>query len=259
VYAQTLLLDEDEQINPFDEESAVRLADRMNAMMEAADAEADTPRKRRAVEFFLMSIVSGVFSLSMVLFLAACAGYYPAMLEAGAIDIVLAKPIDRLRVFLGKYVGGLALYAAAIAITYALIFMGVGLRTGVWHLGIFLVMPMQVFAAAVLYAVLAALGVVSRSSTLCLVVGLFFYVVVDGIVAGLVGMQQMGAFVDFPALEKVSVMLRWGMPNFGLLKSNAAASVLNIPVMQWQPFLVAAAWLLAAIGFGYWRFSRTDY
>lgn len=259
VYAQTLLLDEDERINPFDEESAVRMADRMNAMMEAADAEADTPRLRRGVEFFLMSIVSGVFSLSMLLFLAACSGYYPAMLEAGAVDIVLAKPIDRMRVFLGKYVGGLALYAAAIAVTYLIIFVGVGLRTGVWHLAIFLVMPMQVFAAGVLYAILAALGVVSRSSTLCLVVGLFFYVVVDGIVSGLVAMQQMGAFVDFPALENVSVMLRWGMPNFGLLKANAAASVLNIPVMEWQPFLVATAWLLAALGFGYWRFSRTDY
>jgi ABC-type transport system involved in multi-copper enzyme maturation permease subunit len=206
-----------------------------------------------------MSLVGGIFSLSMILFLAACAGYYPAMLEAGAIDIVLAKPIDRLRVFLGKYVGGLALYAAAIAVTYLILFVGIGMRTGVWHAGIFLVMPLQIVAAAVLYAILAALGVVSRSSTLCLVVGLAFYLVIDMIVGALITFEQMGAFTELPALEKISVVLRYTLPNFGMLKANAAASVLNIPVMQWQPFVVAAAWLVGALAFGYWRFSRTDY
>ncbi len=259
VYAQTLLLEQDERLDPFDEESAVRMAERMNAMMEAADAEADTPRLRRGVEFFLMSLASGIFSLSMILFLAACSGYYPAMLEAGAIDIVLAKPIDRLRIFLGKYVGGLALYTAAITITYAILFVGVGFRTGVWHAGIFLVLPLQVLAAAVLYAILAALGVVSRSSTLCLVVGLGFYIVVDMIVGALITFQQMGAFAEWPLLEKVTMVMRYTLPNFGVMKANASASVLNIPIMEWQPFLVAAAWLLGALAFGYWRFSRTDY
>jgi ABC-type transport system involved in multi-copper enzyme maturation permease subunit len=259
VYAQTLLLDDSERINPFDEESAVRMADKMNAMMEAAEAEADTPKLNRGVEFLLMTIASGIFTISMILFLAACAGYYPAMLEAGAVDIVLAKPIDRLRVFLGKYVGGLALYSAAIAVTYLIVFVGVGIRTGVWHGGIFFVMPMQIFAAGVLYAILAALGVVSRSSTLCLVVGLAFYIVIDMIVGALVTFQQMGAFAEWPLIENVAVAMRWGLPNFGILKANAAASVLNIPLMEWQPFLVAAVWLLGALAFGYWRFRRTDY
>ena len=258
-YAQTLLLDETEQINPFDEESAIRLADRMNAMMEAADAEADTPLLRRGVEVFLMGIATGIFTISMILFLAACAGYYPAMLEAGAIDIVLAKPIDRFKIFMGKYVGGLALYAAAIALTYFIVFVGVGIRTGVWHLGVFLVMPLQVFCAAVLYAILAALGVVSRSSTLCLVVGLAFYLVVDMIVSTLVQLQQIGAFAELPLIENVTKVMRYTLPAFGILKANASASVLNIPVMQWEPFLVAAAWLVGMLAFGYWRFSRTDY
>lgn len=258
-YAQTLLLDDSERIDLFNEESPTRLADRMNAMMEAADAEADTPKVRRAVEMWLAGIAGVTMTISLSLFLAACAGYYPAMLESGAIDIVLAKPIDRFKIFMGKYIGGLALYAAAIALTYFLIFVGLGIRTGVWHLGLFLVMPLQLFCAGVLYAILAALGVISRSSTLCLIVGLVFYLVVDSILAGLLGMQQLGAFADLPMMESVMTAMRYTLPSFGILQGNASASVLNIPVMQWQPFLVAAAWLIGMLAFGYWRFSRTDY
>lgn len=259
VYAQTLLVEAEDRVDPFDPEAAVRMAERMEAMGQAADAEADTPRLRRGVEFLLMTVASGVFSISMILFLAACAGYFPAMLEAGAIDIVLAKPVDRLRIFLAKYAGGLALYAAAIAATYLLVFVGVGVRTGVWHAGLFLVLPLQIFSAAVLYAILAALGVSTRSSTLCLVVGLAFYLVVDMVVGLVIQFGQLGVFEELPALARFAEILRWTLPNFGLLKTNAAASVLNIPVMEWQPFLVAAAWLVLSLAVGWWRFARADY
>ena len=221
--------------------------------------EANTPLDRRAMEVILSTVVGGIFTVSMLLFLAASAGYVPAMLESGAIDIVLAKPIDRLRIYLGKYAGGLALYSAAIGLTYFVIFVGIGFRTGVWVPSIFLVMPLQILAAAVLYAIIGALGVVSRSSTLCLLVGLLFYVVVDFLVGVFVEAAKFGVFSNYPTIESAGELLRVTFPNFTLLKANAAASVLNIPLMDWQPFLVAFAWMVISVGFGYWRFSRTDY
>ena len=259
IYAQTLMLQGDAPIDPFDSGSAQEQSEAMEAAMRAAEAEADTPYAQRSVEVILFAVASAVFSLSMILFLAASSGYVPAMLEAGAIDVVLARPIDRLRIYLGKYLGGLALYSAAIAVTYLLIYVGLGLRTGVWASRVFLVMPLQIFSAAVLFVIIAALGVVSRSSTLCLVVGLLFYLVVDSIVGTLIQMQRMQLFTDIGWLDGLVQAMRATLPNFGLLKENATASVLNIPLMEWQPFAVAFAWLLLALGFGYWRFAKTDY
>ncbi len=257
LYAQALLLESDEPMDPFgmDEEAF----ERQQKAFEEADAQADVPRDRRVVEVIVNFVASMIFTVSMLLFLAASAGYVPNMLESGAIDIVLAKPVDRLRIWLGKYAGGLALYGAAIAASYAIIFVGLGLHTGVWVWRIFLVMPLQIFCAAVLYAIIAALGVVSRSSTLCLVVGLGFYLVVDSVVGSLIQFAQMGLLADWPWLENVGKAMRLTLPNFGLLKANATASVLQMPIMDWQPFLVALVWLVLALAFGYWRFSRTDY
>jgi ABC-type transport system involved in multi-copper enzyme maturation permease subunit len=256
IYAQSLVLESGAPLDPFsiDPETAER---QMEALQQAEAT--NTPLDRRAVEVFLYFIASAIFTVSMLMFLAASAGYIPNMLESGAIDIVLAKPVDRLQIWLGKYVGGLALYAAAIGAAYFIIFVGVGIHTGVWVGRIFLVMPLQVFSAAVLFAIIAALGVVSRSSTLCLVVGLLFYLVIDSVIGSLIGAERMGLLRDWPALESVGRIMRYTLPNFGMLKENATASVLQMPLVQWEPFLVALAWLLATLGLGYWRFSKTDY
>ena len=257
IYAQALLLESDEPMDPFGmDEADIK---RQTEAFEKAEAQAQTSRARRVVEVIVYFVASMIFTVSMLLFLAASAGYVPNMLEAGAIDIVLAKPVDRLRIWLGKYVGGLALYAAAIAACYAIIFIGVGIHTGVWVGRIFLVMPLQVFCAGVLYAIIAALGVVSRSSTLCLVVGLAFYLVVDSIVGSLIQAEQMGLLSNWPWIETIGKIMRLTLPNFGVLKANATASVMQMPLMEWQPFLVALVWLVGALAFGWWRFARTDY
>ena len=257
VYAQSVMLETGEPMDPFgiDDEQAKKFQD----AFKEADAQVDVPYDRRAVEVLLNGVAAGIFTVSMLLFLAACSGYFPNMLESGAIDIVLAKPVDRLRIYLSKFAGGLALYTAAIAAVYFLIFVGVGLHTGVWVGRLFFVMPLQVFCAAVLFSIIAALGVVSRSSTLCVIVGLVFYLVIDTLIGILIGAQQTGFLSGLDGLDKAANILRYTFPNFGVLKANATSSVLNIPLLQWEPFVVALAWLLAALGFGYWRFNATDY
>lgn len=222
------------------------------------DAEA-TPAIRRGVEMVVFTFSGMAFTLSMLLFIGACSGYFPHMLESGGIDMVLSKPLDRLRVFLGKYLGGLGLYSAAIAGTYLIVFVGLGLRTGVWHPGIFFPMPLQIFAAGVLFAILATFGVFFRNSTLCLVVGLTLYLLVDSVVGGIISLNRANIFSAWPTIESVADTIETVLPNFGLLKTNATASVLSFPSMEAKPLLVAAAWLLGSLGIGYWKFSRTDY
>lgn len=258
IYVQTLLIDGGQAPDLLDPEAAEESRDAFEEAAQKVEAM-DVPMDQRAVESMLSLLTSFVFTLSMLLFLAACSGYYPNMLEAGAVDIVLARPVDRLRIFLGKYVGGLALYGAAILALYVFVYIGVGLRTGVWAWRLFLAIPLQIFSAGVLYAILAALGVIKRSATLCMVVGLLFYLVVDSVVGGLIQAQRMGMFAEMPWMDGIAGTMRATLPNFDLLKANATASVLNMPLMEWQPFLVASAWLLLALGIGYWRFSKTDY
>jgi ABC-type transport system involved in multi-copper enzyme maturation permease subunit len=253
IYASTLLLqyeDVDEQPDPFSESGQQLQKD----LFEVANEAARTDPKRRGVEVLLFGVATIVFSLSMMLFIAAASGYFPAMLEAGAVDIVLAKPLERWKIYLGKYIGGLALYTVAVGSTYMLVFLGIGVRTGVWHGALALVLPLQVFAAATLFALLALLGVVSRSSTLCMILGYAYYIVVDSIVS----LLTMFPFqVDW--MQSLQKFLRAFVPNFDQIKSAATYSVINVPAIDWQPISVAASWLVLSLALGYAKFRRTDY
>ncbi|EDM81849.1 hypothetical protein PPSIR1_05263 [Plesiocystis pacifica SIR-1] len=254
-YAQSIMLnrdedDEGEPLDPFSPEGQA-LQEEMERIEELVE---DTPHKQRAVEALISAVSGMVFTISMLLFIAAASGYFPSMLDAGAIDIVLAKPVERWKVYLGKYLGGLALFASALFACYTLMFLGLGIRTGVWAMDVFLVMPLQLLAAATLFALLALIGVITRSTNLCMILGFVYYLVVDSVL-------QILAIIPFEVewLETVQKIIRYGIPNFGMLKTAAQISPINAPAVPWEQVGVAAVWIVLSTAVGYWRFRSTDY
>jgi len=217
------------------------------------------PEYQRAVEYYIHFVVGGMFKLTMLLFIAACAGYFPAMLGSGAVDIVMSKPLSRLKIYCGKYVGGIFLYTAAIVAFNTLLFFGIGMRTGIWHARIFYSIPLLVFSAMVLYAMLALVGTISKSSTMALVTGYLFYIVLDSIVGALLNIKPQLVQLDWESVAGFITTLGYVLPNFGMMNDMALASLLNAPVFQATPFIVALVWLLACLGLGYWVFERRDY
>ncbi len=237
-----------------------RFAREQQQARDAAVARATSlPEYQRAVEYYVRLVISFMFRITMLLFIAACAGYFPAMLTSGAVDIVLSKPLSRLQIYASKYVGGIFLYAVAIAAFCVLLYVGVGVRTGVFHLRIFYGIPLLMFSAMVLYAILALIGTVSRSATLALVLGYALYVVVDSLISAALTAQPLLEAAGWHSLAATIDVVRHVLPNFGLMNDMALASLLNVPRFEFTPFAVALVWLFGCLGLGYWIFKRRDY
>lgn len=103
-----------------------------------------------------------------ILALISTAGMIPEMVSGGAIELVLSKPVSRLRLFLTKYVAGLlfvALQAAVFAVGAILL---VGIRGGVWDLRPLLAIPLIVLFFSYLFCVCAFVGMLTRSTLLAL-------------------------------------------------------------------------------------------
>lgn len=226
---------------------------------EAVNAASSIPTYQRSVEYYVNVVVSLMFTVSLLLFIAASAGYFPALLTSGAVDIVLSKPISRLKIFSGKYLGGMVLYAGAIFVFMVLLYVGIGVRTGIWHARIFLSMPLLIFIALVLYAVLALIGTWSKSATMALVLGYVLYLVVDSLLGVLLDFQPVFQELGWESVDQFCSFLRFVTPNFGIMKDIAVASILNVPSLQITPFVVAVVWLFACLGGGYWIFARRDF
>ncbi|MCA9626135.1 MAG: ABC transporter permease subunit [Myxococcales bacterium] len=217
-------------------------------------------RLDKGVEMWLHWSVEWLFKASMWLFIACCAVYYPGMLSAGAVDVLVSKPVSRAQLFFGKFLGGLVLYFALITAIYLLVFIGVGARTGVWHMRFFAGIPTTVLSAALLYGIVGLIGVLTRSTAFSIIVGYFFYAFIDTGVGAIQSLRNILPDEGFAGTVKsISEFANSTLPGFGTLEDSAAASVMNVPIAEYQPFAIAAVWLIICLGIGYWRFLKSDF
>lgn len=214
---------------------------------------------QKGVEYHMSSSAYFLFIVSMLGFIAACAGYIPQMLEGGAVDLVLSKPIRRWHLYFGKYVGGLLLYSAALLIVYFGIFAGLGLKTGIWHWKFFGALPMTVFSLALLFSIIAWVGLWTRSTGLAMLLGYVYYLVVDTAVSFLGRAGDTPFLSDIPMVQELGKILRITFPSFEWLREAAQAPVMSILVFPWQHVICGLVWLIVCLGTAFNRFRINDY
>ncbi|HVX86728.1 MAG TPA: ABC transporter permease [Phycisphaerae bacterium] len=110
--------------------------------------------------------------VAVLLALISTAGIFPDFLSAGSIDLFLAKPITRLRLFLTKYVAGLLFVLLQVTFFAVASFVILGVRAGVWQPGIFWSIPIILVFFSYLYGVCVLLGVLTRSTVAALLLTL---------------------------------------------------------------------------------------
>ncbi len=116
--------------------------------------------------------------IAAILALISTAGIFPSFIAKGAIDLVVARPISRLRLFLTQYAAGLLFVTLQIAVFCVVSFLVIGVRGGVWEPGLFLAVPLVVCFFSYLYCVCVLLGLLTRSTVAALLLTLLFWFVV---------------------------------------------------------------------------------
>jgi ABC-type transport system involved in multi-copper enzyme maturation permease subunit len=117
----------------------------------------------------LSVVIQGVMSLvlgwlGVLLMIVATADFFPAMMERGAIDVVLSKPIPRWKLFLFKYLGSLTFVLMQASLFIVLTFLVMWLRWGIWTPGYLMCIPLLVLLFSYLYCISVYVGVNTRST-----------------------------------------------------------------------------------------------
>ena len=116
-----------------------------------------------------------------ILALVSVGGIFPDLLNAGSIDLYLAKPLARWRLFLTKYATGLMFAALQVLGFCVVAYLVLGLRGGTWDGRIFLAVPMVTLYFSYLFAVCVLLGVLSRSTVVAILVTLLLWAAMTGV------------------------------------------------------------------------------
>jgi ABC-type transport system involved in multi-copper enzyme maturation permease subunit len=131
------------------------------------------------LELLLAGGIAGTFGL--LLALVWTAGFIPTFLEPGAAAVLLAKPIARRQLLVGKYLGVLAFVAFQVALFVLSTWLALGVRTGVWDMTYWWCIPLLLLEFAVFYGFSVFLAVVTRSTVACVFGSLLFWLLSWGI------------------------------------------------------------------------------
>lgn len=144
------------------------------------------PIDRRMVEPAINRILAGVMDffvgvLGVFAAILVTAPIIPQTFEAGAIDLLLSKPVSRWLMFLTKFFGGCAFILLNATYFIVALWLIVGLRFDMWNNALLLCIPLFMFLFMIYYSVSAYAAVRWKNTTVCIVVSILFWAICFGV------------------------------------------------------------------------------
>jgi hypothetical protein len=152
-------------------------------------------------------------SAGLLLALAWTAAFMPAFLEPASVAVLVAKPVPRWLLFVGKFFGVVCFVAASALLFVGTTWLALAVRTGVWDATYFWCVPLLVLHFTIFYSFSALLAVSTRSAIACLFGSALFWLVCWGTnfgrhaVLAVPELQAMG-----PGLSHTAEVAYWLLP-----------------------------------------------
>jgi len=135
-----------------------------------------------AVRFLELLLAGGIAdTLGVLLALVWTAGFVPTFLEPSAASVLLAKPVARWQLLLGKYFGVLTFVGFQVVLFVGLTWLALGVRTNVWAMTYLWCIPLLLLEFAVFFSFSVVLAVVTRSTVACVFGSVLFWLLAWGI------------------------------------------------------------------------------
>ena len=191
----------------------------------------------QAIQGVQVGLVGGLFFGIIIFGVFATAGIIPDVLEKGAVDLYLSKPIARWQLLLGRYLGAVVVVMLNITYFIGAIWLIFGIRVGVWNEQFLLSTFTLTFQFACLFSLVAFLGVLSRGAAIP-ILGAFLYLFVVG---GLLHSREHGLYMISGNSVYHTILdgLFYIFPQITGVQESATKQIMHQP-MDWKPFAQSA-------------------
>ena len=139
--------------------------------------EAPLGRDRRDAVRWLEIILAGAVADTIGLFLVLIwtAGFVPTFFDPNQATILLAKPVPRWSLVVGKFVGVLIFVGLQAGVFVGLTWLALGAATGVFDPTYLLTVPLVIIHFAIFYSFSVLLGIWTRNAVICVLGTILFW------------------------------------------------------------------------------------
>lgn len=200
-------------------------------------------------------LISGIFSIAMLLSVFTTAGIVPGMLEKGTVDLLLSKPVSRGAILAGATLGAALIVAANVGWFLLGTWLILGFKVGAWHLRYLAALLPIIAAYLVLYGPMAALGMASRSTALVIVIVAAYIFVASPF---LEGRAFWFTLITNGSAQDAINGLYYALPKVDGMGKTAAALARGAEG-DWMPYWSGALFSAAMFALAWWQFERRDF
>jgi ABC-type transport system involved in multi-copper enzyme maturation permease subunit len=194
--------------------------------------------------FYQVSIFIGIFAI---------AAFYPTMQEKGTIDLLLSRPMSRFNIFTAKFIGCMLVVFVVMAFlvlgTWGVFYF----KTGMAHIEYLSTIPIFMLIFLAFMAFIAMVGIITRSTTLSAILGIFFPFIFSLIFFGL---HESGILLGDKFWYGMFETLYWIFPK------TPEITALNISIIAQEPLETAvdpAMIIWTTVGFAAFCYAAGAY
>lgn len=196
-----------------------------------------------------------LFTGGIFMSLFATSNLIPSLLQPGFIDLFISKPVSRVEIIAGRFIGALAIVAFNIFYLMVFTFLIMSLKTGIWNWGFLLAGLMIIITFATLFALMTLLGVVSRSGPFSLMLTyliLFFSPL-------LLQRDQIYALLDARIYSYILDGLYYILPKTAELGKLTEELVRGVEITNWMPLWSGILFGIFTLLFSAYIFEQKDF
>ncbi|MCH2160950.1 MAG: ABC transporter permease [Phycisphaerales bacterium] len=130
--------------------------------------------------FSLLGVQFWLGWFATILAIISTASIFPEFVGSGSIDLMLSKPIGRMRLFLTKYVTGLLFVTLQVTVFMVAAILVIGIRGGEWVPWLLVAIPLMVLFFSYLFCVQAVVGMITRSPIASIIAVAIFWMLCFG-------------------------------------------------------------------------------
>lgn len=203
-------------------------------------------------------IISPLTGLCILLSIFASASFVPIMLEKGNIDLLLSKPVSRDQLLLGKFFGGLLVVFLNIAFFVLGVWLIISIKFAFWNFSFLWEIILVSFAFAILYSVIVLIGVITKGSTLGMMLAYLIYLILSPLLH--FANNNINIFTTSGIVKGIVKVLYYIVPQTSEVSGTVANNIaLGNPVESYNPIWISLIFIILTMGIAISIFRKKNF
>jgi ABC-2 type transport system permease protein len=213
---------------------------------------------QQVISYYEMIVVSPLAVLGLLLAIFSSSSFIPTMLEKGNIDLLLSKPVSRIELILGKYIGGVLVVLINILFLILGVWLIISFKFGFWNLSFLSVSIVITFTFAVLYSVIVLFGVLTQGSVLGMMSAYFIFLILSPLL--FTAKEKFLVAIDSGFLRNLIKVCYYIVPKTSELMGSILINITSGKgIDNFQPVITSLVFLILVLAFSIAIFRKKDF